>query len=182
MYKLIPLDSHCIVEVVDFPLPEVDLNTIEYVDQQHYYSTENSKRMSFECTGIYENYFRDKNILPKLLELFKQHPLYSTSTLAQFHESELALATQICKDQVGWQQEIHTDHPVALASGLVHITDCATSTKFYNFQQTDVPLYTAPCKANSGAFWLNTSEGYHGVDPVTVERNHFFFLIKKVGP
>ena len=180
MYKLIPLEKHCVVEVNDLPLPKVDLNKVLFQDQLHYYSTENSKRMAWECSHEYQKHF--KGILPKIVELMKQHKLYSTSTLSQIPESELVLGIQICRDQVGWHQENHTDHPVALASGVVHITECETSTKFYKGQLIDDPLYTAPCKANSGAFWLNTSEGYHGVDPVTIERNHFFFLIKKVGP
>ena len=181
MYKLIPLEQHCIVEVSDFFLPPIDLVSLPYTESNASYtedilSNNTYKRFVADVTPGYRNLFRDRvNII---IEMMKQHKLYTNSKL--YNDTNNALGVSVCRDSVGWKQDIHVDHPDVLMSGVVHITDCDTPTKFYKDMKSITPLYVAPNKAGSGAFWLNTDQGFHGVDPVTVERNHFFFLLLRL--
>jgi len=179
MYKLIPLEHHCVVEVTDFVLPAVELKSLLYVESNDVvYTTDvvnnqTYKRSIVDTTKEYKLFFNDK--INDIINIMKEHPLYAKSKLSTTLKTSLGVS--ICKDSLGWKQDIHIDHPAAVLSGVIHITDCENSTKFYKSRESNTPLYVASKKAFSGAFWLNTPRGFHGVDPVTLERNHFFFLL-----
>jgi hypothetical protein len=193
MYKLIPLDRHCIVEVDNFPLPKIDVSAINFTETTHISNSENAKRLYYE-------YYRGKSptektfnklfqheVLNKVLPLMKTHPLYNQSTLASISDDDMVISATIFKDQVGWSQQLHTDRATLLLTGVVHITDCVEGTSFYDAPDSALkfyepppglePVYIAPTKTKTGAFWLNIPTGFHQVNKVTIERNHFLFLL-----
>lgn len=177
MYKLINLENHAIVEVVDFPLPKIDLDQLVLVDQKHVCNTPDAKRLSASYGNQYGEYIK-QIFLDKVLPLLKEHPLYQGTVLSTLTPELIGVGVVICKDQVGWHQSIHVDHPVAHVSGVIHLTDCENSTTFYDSPKGTNIVYEAPVKVNSGAFWLNVPSGYHSIGPVTLERNHCLILIK----
>jgi hypothetical protein len=183
MYKLIPLNNHCIVEVTDFPLPEININEVDFLDSEHPSNTENKKRFIYpyyegktstevEFINIFQNEF-----IAKVLPLMRTHPLYNESILSSTADINLSLSPSISKDQIGWSQSRHTDLPRLLASGVIHITESIEGTEFYDTQLGLDPVYVAPTKSRTGAFWLNSPTSFHQVSKVTLERNHFLFLL-----
>ena len=92
-------------------------------------------------------------------------------------DDKLALLPLIAKDQIGWSQSRHTDLPRLLASGVIHITESIEGTEFYDTISETKPVYVAPTKPRTGAFWLNSPTSFHQVSKVTLERNHFLFVL-----
>lgn len=175
MYKLVPLEKHCVVEVNDLVLPNIDLTTISYKEQiRSFYSSDNV-RLYADYTSIGQHTQYLDGILINVLELMKNHPVYTSSALSRVAMTDIDCAVELCKDTIGYKQPIHTDINTVFMTGVVHITDCENPTKFYKNISIDSLVYTAPKKASSGAFWLNTSESYHGIDPTTIERNNLIF-------
>jgi hypothetical protein len=183
MYKLIPVDKHCVVEVNDFPLPTINVNEIPFVESNNPFDLEDAKRLIYpyyegktpteiEFIDIFQNEF-----ITKVLPLMRVHPLYSESLLSSIADKNLSLSPIIAKDQVRWLQHRHTDLPRLLLSGVVHITDCIEGTEFYDTDLGSEPVYIAPTKHRTGAFWLNSPTSFHQVSKVTLERNHFLFLL-----
>jgi hypothetical protein len=187
MYKLIPLDRHCIVEVNDFPLPEINVDMIDFTETRHGSNSENAKRLFHEFTDKKINKLFENLVLTKVLPLMKTHPSYNKSTLSTVADDDMIVVGTIFKDQVGWSQELHTDMPRLLLTGVIHITECIEGTtfydapdsalKFYDPPQGLEPVYVAPTKPKTGAFWLNIPTSFHQVNKITVERNHFLFLL-----
>ena len=187
MYKLIPLDRHCIVEVNDFPLPKINISGIEFTEIRHISNSENAKRLLHEYTDKKFNKLFENLVLTKVLPLMKTHPSYSKSTLSTVADDDMTVGGTIFKDQVGWSQELHIDMPRLLLTGVVHITQCNEGTTFYDAPDSALkfyepppglePVYVAPTKPRTGAFWLNLPTSFHQVNKITVERNHFFFLL-----
>jgi hypothetical protein len=183
MYKLIPLNNHCVVEVDDFPLPIININEIPFVESNNIYDLDNAKRLMYpyyegktstevEFINIFQNEF-----IAKVLPLMRTHPLYNESILSSTADINLSLSPLISKDQIGWSQSRHTDLPRLLASGVIHITESIEGTEFYDTQLGLDPVYVAPTKPRTGAFWLNSPTSFHQVSKVTLERNHFLFLL-----
>jgi hypothetical protein len=193
MYKLIPLDRHCVVEVNDFPLPQININDINFTESKHHSNSKNAKRLYYPyyrgitATVKEFNKIFQSIILTKVLPLMKTHPLYNMSLAPTASDDDMIISASITKDQVGWSQNLHTDWTPLVLTGVVHITDCAEGTSFYDVPDSVLkfydppselePVYIAPTRAGSGAFWLNIPTSFHQVNKVTVERNHFSFLI-----
>jgi hypothetical protein len=187
MYKLIPLDRHCIVEVNDFPLPEINVDMLDFTETRHGSNSENAKRLFHEFTDKKINKLFENLVLTKVLPLMKTHPSYNKSTLSTVADDDMTVVGTIFKDQVGWSQELHTDMPRLLLTGVIHITECIEGTTFYDAPDSALkfyeptpglePVYVAPTKPKTGAFWLNIPTSFHQVNKITVERNHFLFLL-----
>ena len=187
MYKLIPLDRHCIVEVNDFPLPEINVDMLDFTETKHVSNSENAKRLFYDYTDKKFNRLFEDLVLTKVLPLMETHPLYNKSTLSTVSNDDMTVVGTIFKDQVGWSQQLHTDMPRLLLTGVVHITECVEGTTFYDAPDSALkfyeptpglePVYVAPTKPKTGAFWLNIPTSFHQVNKITVERNHFLFLL-----
>ena len=77
MYKLVPLEKHCVVEVNDLVLPNIDLTTISYKEQiRSFYSSDNV-RLYADYTSIGQHTQYLDGILINVLELMKNHPVYT---------------------------------------------------------------------------------------------------------
>ena len=183
MYKLIPLDNHCVVEVTDFPLPTINIDDISFIKNSNPSDLEDAKRLMYpyyegktpteiEFINLFQN-----ELITKVLPLMKTHPLYNKSPLFSVSDNRLSLSPIIAKDQTGWSQPRHTDLPRLLLSGVIHITESIQGTEFYDTISETKPVYVAPTKPKTGAFWLNSPTSFHQVDTVTLERNHFLFLL-----
>jgi hypothetical protein len=171
------------VEVDDFPLPTININEIPFVESNNIYNLDNVKRLMYpyydgktstevEFINIFQNEF-----IAKVLPSMRAHPLYNKSPLFSVADDKLALLPLIAKDQIGWSQSRHTDLPRLLASGVIHITESIEGTEFYDTISETKPVYVAPTKPRTGAFWLNSPTSFHQVSKVTLERNHFLFVL-----
>jgi hypothetical protein len=168
-----------IMEVHDVALPEIKFDELVYTEADHHtnkmypgkrYYEDYKNPVGYKVSCLFRDIVFNSIIQPMRYDMrFKPYEQYL---------GNLIFGTQICRDDPGWQQQMHIDHPVTLLSGVVHITDTITPTHFYANSNDTTPIYTAPSKAGSGAFWLNLPNSWHNVPPVTEQRNHIITFVR----